>query len=190
MHAHAFERVHNCARQNSAEVAVVCFPRVQCSWLVLSPAGPFAASSPRSLLHEPRWRRWLRENTRFAVYFALFDCSPIESRRSIVQEFDHLSILSSMRPRFVTARSHWSRESRCVSIDWRFGSIILLFYRNVIVIALSRLSIDRGSKLFDASVVGMENIWKSSITLEVRLTLTFRLEWRNWRSHERVSRLP
>lgn len=75
-------------------------------------------------------------------------------------------------------------------IDWRFGSIILLFYRNVIVIALSRLSIDRGSKLFDASVVGMENIWKSSITLEVRLTLTFRLEWRNWRSHERVSRLP
>lgn len=77
-----------------------------------------------------------------------------------------------------------------VCLDWQFGSIILLFYRNVIVIALSRLSIDRGSKLFDASVVGMENIWKSSITLEVRLTLTFRLEWRNWRSHERVSRLP
>lgn len=159
----------------------------------------------------------MRENTRFAIYFALFDCSSMESRcisidcETVRSPFDHLSITSRS---IVFDHGHDSislfiynivridRRNRDVSrligsVRSSFGSsflIVTFLYNNVIAIAFyNRFSIDRRSQVFrllNASIVEIENIWKSSITLEVRLTVTFRLEWRNWRSHECVSRLP
>ena len=119
----------------------VCFPRAQCSWLVLSPAGPFAAARRH---YEPTatslvGRRWLRENHASPHLFPAFP-KGVEGDRSSKGSITSFTIVF----RYFLTRSQESSE------DWQvlsFFFIVTFLYDNCnCVFTIFELESDRSSK--------------------------------------------
>ena len=118
----------------------VCFPRAQCSWLVLSPAGPFAAARRH---YEPTatslvGRRWLRENHASPHLFRAFPPNCWSSKSSITS--------------FTIAFRYFLTRSQESSEDWQvlsFFFIVTFLYDNCncVFTIFHRIGIgDRSSK--------------------------------------------